>query len=110
MCPIPRSGCATRRSCGRLRDSLSSCGHLVQSGHAAAGRPQQDRADRTGIDFEPQPLVEAEAELMRDRPAEAVAMGDAEDGGPRVRSEESTSELQSLLRIAYDVICLKQKG
>src|SRR3546814_5174334 len=29
--------------------------------------------------------------------------------GPRVRSEEHTSELQSLMRISYAVFCLKKK-
>src|SRR3546814_4151354 len=28
---------------------------------------------------------------------------------PQVRSEEHTSELQSLMRISYDVFCLKKK-
>src|SRR3546814_6963183 len=31
------------------------------------------------------------------------------DGGGRRRSEEHTSELQSLMRISYAVFCLKQK-
>src|SRR3546814_3695150 len=30
-------------------------------------------------------------------------------GGPRIRSEEHTSELQSLMRISYAVFCLKKK-
>src|SRR3546814_1970408 len=30
-------------------------------------------------------------------------------GGPRSRSEEHTSELQSLMRISYAVFCLKKK-
>src|SRR3546814_17877786 len=30
-------------------------------------------------------------------------------GGPMPRSEEHTSELQSLMRISYAVFCLKQK-
>src|SRR3546814_9900306 len=30
-------------------------------------------------------------------------------GGERCRSEEHTSELQSLMRISYDVFCLKKK-
>src|SRR3546814_3557200 len=30
-------------------------------------------------------------------------------GGDRVRSEEHTSELQSLMRISYAVFCLKKK-
>src|SRR3546814_2635811 len=32
-----------------------------------------------------------------------------EDNFPEVRSEEHTSELQSLMRISYAVFCLKQK-
>src|SRR3546814_2012798 len=46
----------------------------------------------------------------------AAALGDAaDDGGPRGnlepahRSEEHTSELQSLMRISYAVFCLKKK-
>src|SRR3546814_10908600 len=45
----------------------------------------------------------------------AVALGVAEGAGreqrhqPRDRSEEHTSELQSLMRISYAVFCLKKK-
>src|SRR3546814_5907601 len=38
---------------------------------------------------------------------EAVVGVDADTGG---RSEEHTSELQSLMRISYDVFCLKKKN
>src|SRR3546814_5715114 len=34
---------------------------------------------------------------------------DQGDFGPRARSEEHTSELQSLMRISYAVFCLKKK-
>src|SRR3546814_1628933 len=34
---------------------------------------------------------------------------DADMAGPTVRSEEHTSELQSLMRISYAVFCLKKK-
>src|SRR3546814_8316938 len=34
---------------------------------------------------------------------------DADKGGPKYRSEEHTSELQSLMRISYAVFCLKKK-
>src|SRR3546814_9035422 len=34
---------------------------------------------------------------------------DEEDGKPSKRSEEHTSELQSLMRISYAVFCLKKK-
>src|SRR3546814_7018262 len=37
-------------------------------------------------------------------------LGTAHDGGQRtLRSEEHTSELQSLMRISYAVFCLKQQ-
>src|SRR3546814_10762054 len=41
--------------------------------------------------------------------AAARASGRHEDEGWRVRSEEHTSELQSLMRISYAVFCLKKK-
>src|SRR3546814_1339335 len=54
--------------------------------------------------------------IDRDRFAEvlAVALTDAlwtwrHEGIDRIRSEEHTSELQSLMRISYAVFCLKKK-
>src|SRR3546814_2655199 len=41
----------------------------------------------------------------RKRPSAAVVPG----RGPGLRSEEHTSELQSLMRISYAVFCLKKK-
>src|SRR3546814_2543358 len=38
-----------------------------------------------------------------------VAAGDKEDVDRAVRSEEHTSELQSLMRISYAVFCLQKK-
>src|SRR3546814_6739065 len=44
------------------------------------------------------------------RDAEAVEdLSDEESGVHMVRSEEHTSELQSLMRISYAVFCLKKK-
>src|SRR3546814_5450346 len=56
-------------------------------------------------------------ELLRDDEQQADAGGegghaDADDPGPMIekpRSEEHTSELQSLMRISYAVFCLKKK-
>src|SRR3546814_1745324 len=42
----------------------------------------------------------------RVQPFEVIAFGSA---GRSVRSEEHTSELQSLMRISYAVFCLKKK-
>src|SRR3546814_19413590 len=54
-----------------------------------------------------------EAVVMAVRDAEVAAVGDprgARARGPRLgRSEEHTSELQSLMRISYAVFCLKKK-
>src|SRR3546814_7095592 len=38
-----------------------------------------------------------------------AAFGGGDNGDPAGRSEEHTSELQSLMRISYAVFCLKQK-
>src|SRR3546814_4478244 len=39
----------------------------------------------------------------------AERIGEAFEVGPRLRSEEHTSELRSLMRISYAVFCLKKK-
>src|SRR3546814_4114440 len=67
-------------------------------------RPGADRPHR-------QPAVRLE---LRDLGAEGVDMADdravgAADLAAQVRSEEHTSELQSLMRISYAVFCLKKK-
>src|SRR3546814_2640484 len=49
---------------------------------------------------------DAERDEDDDREAEAPAKGAAQ---PQARSEEHTSELQSLMRISYAVFCLKKK-
>src|SRR3546814_18415261 len=48
------------------------------------------------------------AEGDRGRPARKGSRGPA-SVSPSVRSEEHTSELQSLMRISYAVFCLKKK-
>src|SRR3546814_6610758 len=53
-----------------------------------------------------------EAFAWRDFQREAVSRlrhADQRGGDAQVRSEEHTSELQSLMRISYDVFCLKTK-
>src|SRR3546814_5026086 len=46
-------------------------------------------------------LIIIQVEKSPDRPS---------NGGHRLRSEEHTSELQSLMRISYAVFCLKKKN
>src|SRR3546814_7634455 len=45
--------------------------------------------------------------IQRQGSVHAAAIG--KDNGRRTRSEEHTSELQSLMRISYAVFCLKKK-
>src|SRR3546814_7602095 len=68
-------------------------------GHGRTGREQfadRRRPDRAGIDAAEGQSFPDPAELRRDSPACG-------------RSEEHTSELQSLMRISYAVFCLKKK-
>src|SRR3546814_2255550 len=54
-------------------------------------------------------LILGQAQEARDL-VESVLMGDTSIvGGVKQRSEEHTSELQSLMRISYAVFCLKKK-
>src|SRR3546814_4654353 len=51
-------------------------------------------------------LARCDFRLMRVQPAERLAS--VENVSGQTRSEEHTSELQSLMRISYDVLCLKK--
>src|SRR3546814_9944366 len=92
---------------------------------AGAGRARPALADRAGRSGEPAVLARDEeparlADRHLDRGAGGVAARDAHREGRRgegrsgrarmgPRSEEHTSELQSLMRISYAVFCLKKK-
>src|SRR3546814_8486155 len=86
-------------------DTLFPDTTLFRSRNAAAAQ----RVDRVGEDVEP---------LFHDQPAKEAddrrVVVDAELAppnriAPAGRSEEHTSELQSLMRISYAVFCLKKK-
>src|SRR3546814_2649116 len=83
-----------------------------EHGDAVPGGPEHE----TG-----QPLLKPEADCGGDRavddgdPARCAAEQDRRpeapvDGSLEARSEEHTSELQSLMRISYAVFCLKKKN
>src|SRR3546814_1938849 len=81
--------------------------HEGEHGHALA---------RAGFADDPQQLAFVEGEIDAVHSAEAAAHGrelDREvadlEQRHRQRSEEHTSELQSLMRISYAVFCLKKK-
>src|SRR3546814_6893837 len=69
---------------------------------AAHDRPHAgDAAQRDGRQGATPPQVETASRSHRTKPPDRA--------GRRGRSEEHTSELQSLMRISYAVFCLKQK-
>src|SRR3546814_9207535 len=89
-------------------------------GHAEAGGGHADLAAADRVD-NPLPAVRAAAGdaavglavRLGQRPAPVPLVrtgGHAEAVGAERRSEEHTSELQSLMRISYAVFCLKKKN
>src|SRR3546814_9820389 len=98
-----------RRQPGSTRnDTLFPYTTLFRS--AAAGQWPADRPDR-GRERGASAAHAHEAAAAGDRPAggDEAARGRPAHRG-RARSEEHTSELQSLMRISYAVFCLKKKN
>src|SRR3546814_10358545 len=101
----------------RVEDAVApEGGHQAGARRLVVGIPDamRDRiVDRRQV-AAPQPVVVGQAgiERLHPRAARAVALDamDAKGRGPALhRSEEHTSELQSLMRISYAVFCLKKK-
>src|SRR3546814_6222962 len=78
----------------RGRNALCRIGEDRRIGHAERRNEHQPERNERRID-----LAAGEADV-------AVTVADRHD---RKRSEEHTSELQSLMRISYAVFCLKKK-
>src|SRR3546814_10570845 len=74
--------------------------HAVDELGGLGGRPDRVRRDDRGPGVGPQ---------RRDLVGDALDAGAARDEAVLIRSEEHTSELQSLMRISYAVFCLKKK-
>src|SRR3546814_1497812 len=82
-------------------------GFVRAAGVEVAGELREVRAGH--LDPDAMPLVEADRGRDR-RGLEGVHLPRLHQPGLRVaRSEEHTSELQSLMRISYAVFCLKKK-
>src|SRR3546814_10688815 len=81
---------------------------IVEAFRMGDAAPSSHPVDLAGMDG----LLDAQTVAMRDPALEQVADGGESDVGMRPdirRSEEHTSELQSLMRISYAVFCLKKK-
>src|SRR3546814_1521651 len=57
----------------------------------------------------PRSVAAAQEAARSERPLGVLVQRDASVEDPTSRSEEHTSELQSLMRISYAVFCLKKK-
>src|SRR3546814_9121211 len=72
--------------------------------HALRLRPEQEACTDDRIAADIQDAAAADIRLVADVVGVVVVVGE-----DHVRSEEHTSELQSLMRISYAVFCLKKK-
>src|SRR3546814_1167324 len=68
------------------------------------------RSGRAAADSRPIPLPASPAPGAAAAAAESDSYQDRRDALKSRRSEEHTSELQSLMRISYAVFCLKKKN
>src|SRR3546814_6582376 len=97
---------------GRLGEEAPAARHRLLAGHGDAEIQELQTAVRDDRDD-----VRETAEFgeCHDEPAVVASDGASPNGYPmasraaRDRSEEHTSELQSLMRISYAVFCLKKK-
>src|SRR3546814_998705 len=110
MTPRPPRSTRTDSLCpytALVRSTGTACearaGDPAQPAHADDAGRRTGRGDRAG-DLVGVPAAEGAGRRGAGRPERRA--GDARRG----RSEEHTSELQSLMRISYAVFCLKKKN
>src|SRR3546814_1992332 len=105
--PIAVAGTTVNRFCGSSMQAIHMAAGAIQldAGEAfiCAGIESMSRVPMAGFN----PLLHPG--LAERFPAAYISMGEtAENVARRHRSEEHTSELQSLMRISYAVFCLKK--
>src|SRR3546814_2914710 len=86
-----------------LRAGAGVHGRVPDARAADRAVPEPDRAGLWAEQLDPRQLPRAGGVCAQRRAHRAAAVGDTG------RSEEHTSELQSLMRISYAVFCLKKK-
>src|SRR3546814_10061918 len=77
----------------------------ADSGNAGEQRTERNRPSPDGVASPPFPLAGTQGQGG----AASDTVGCPRSPSPTARSEEHTSELQSLMRISYAVFCLKKK-
>src|SRR3546814_4004666 len=87
-----------------ILDSAPTCGRSCSAPNEQLSPIVTGRACRTACQNASTVCPE------RLRPDRSVSVIDSITGTSRPRSEEHTSELQSLMRISYAVFCLKKKN
>src|SRR3546814_3242293 len=103
--PLPRPEGAHSKDYTRLQMSkIKIQANIVGWGHTAFGKLSGDTIESLIASAAKQAIVHAGIDP---RDIDAVWLGHFNSG--MVRSEEHTSELQSLMRISYAVFCLKKK-
>src|SRR3546814_7337152 len=83
----------------------TASGNAAAPSVTGAAGASEDRARRAAKQRPPSPT--AAPILAASPPRRAVAPSAFASKASQGRSEEHTSELQSLMRISYDVVCLK---
>src|SRR3546814_6814580 len=91
-------------------DEVREVGHRAQLVGKLAAHAVEVRADADVVDAD---QLDRVVDLVEHRvdmrlPRRVRFLPGLVDGGPAFRSEEHTSELQSLMRISYAVFCLKK--
>src|SRR3546814_1243842 len=105
---IVRSPPLCQRSSGRHRPQAFDDALVEPAAHPDIPVVQVDgRVDVAR--HQPDPVAEPRPRRRGAERQLAVLVGSPHEGGVGARSEEHTSELQSLMRISYAVFCLKKK-
>src|SRR3546814_4033274 len=94
----------------RISDwSSDVCSSDLHARGPLLARRHERRLHPRRLPAQPGPGRRARRAAGPDRPADGLRRAAGGPGGPAGRSEEHTSELQSLMRISYAVFCLKKK-
>src|SRR3546814_10240670 len=116
-CPTPihgRDGKALRRLCGRPAAIVTFLAGMwprrIHPEHCAAVGDALAQLHRAGATFDMQRRNSLSVEAWRPLLEASAPRADTVLPGLAKRSEEHTSELQSLMRNSYAVFCLKQKN